>query len=45
CDQVLCLNRWLRCSGSPDHTLSPERLSEIYDPNAQCGSYRQHRHG
>ena len=24
CDQVLCLNRRLRCSGAPDHALSPE---------------------
>lgn len=33
CDQVLCLNRRLRCSGSPDHALSPERLNELYGPN------------
>ena len=43
CDQVLCLNRWLRCSGSPDHTLSPERLSEIYGPNVV--SYQRQHHG
>ncbi len=33
CDQVLCLNRRLRCSGTPDHALSPERLLELYGPN------------
>jgi len=27
---VLCLNRSLRCSGSPDHALSPERLEHLY---------------
>ena len=33
CDQVLCLNRRLRCSGAPDHALSPARLAELYGPN------------
>ncbi len=43
CDQVLCLNRRLRCSGSPDHALSPDRLLELYGPNVV--PYRhQHNH-
>jgi zinc/manganese transport system ATP-binding protein len=42
CDQVLCLNRRLRCCGTPDHALSPERLQELYGPNVVA--YR-HRHG
>ena len=29
-DQVLCLNRSLRCSGSPESTLSEERVGELY---------------
>jgi zinc/manganese transport system ATP-binding protein len=33
CNQVLCLNRHLRCSGAPDHALSPARLAELYGPN------------
>ena len=33
CDQVLCLNRRLRCSGAPDHALSAARLAELYGPN------------
>ena len=33
CDQVLCLNRRLRCSGAPDHALSSARLAELYGPN------------
>jgi zinc/manganese transport system ATP-binding protein len=33
CDQVLCLNRRLRCSGVPDYALSPARLAELYGPN------------
>ena len=33
CDLVLCLNRRLRCSGAPDHALSPARLAELYGPN------------
>ena len=43
CDQVLCLNRRLRCSGTPHQALSPERLLELYGPNVV--SYRhQHHH-
>ena len=40
CDQVLCLNRRLRCSGSPDHALSPARLAELYGANMV--PYRHH---
>jgi len=40
CNQVLCLNRRLCCSGSPDHALSPSRLSELYGPNMV--PYRHH---
>jgi zinc/manganese transport system ATP-binding protein len=44
CDQVLCLNRRLRCSGAPDHALSPARLAELYGPNVV--PYRhEHSHG
>ncbi|MAR05789.1 MAG: ABC transporter ATP-binding protein [Cyanobium sp. NAT70] len=32
-DQVLGLNRRLCCSGTPDHTLTPERLNDLYGPN------------
>jgi len=32
CDNVLCLNRSLRCSGSPDHALSPHQLEHLYGP-------------
>jgi zinc/manganese transport system ATP-binding protein len=32
CDRVLCLNRRLRCSGTPDHALSPEQLALVYGP-------------
>jgi zinc/manganese transport system ATP-binding protein len=32
CDRVLCLNRSLRCSGSPDHALSPAQLERLYGP-------------
>jgi len=42
CDQVLCLNRRLRCSGAPDHALSAARLAELYGPNVV--PYR-HDHG
>lgn len=30
CDRVLCLNRSLRCSGPPDHALSPTQLEGVY---------------
>ncbi len=30
CDAVLCLNRSLRCSGHPDHALSPTQLKRLY---------------
>ena len=32
CDAVLCLNRSLRCSGHPDHALSPRQLERLYGP-------------
>ncbi|MEB3351177.1 MAG: metal ABC transporter ATP-binding protein [Cyanobacteriota bacterium] len=30
CDGVLCLNRSLRCTGSPDHALAPTQLARLY---------------
>jgi zinc/manganese transport system ATP-binding protein len=30
CDTVLCLNRSLRCAGSPDHALAPQQLERLY---------------
>ena len=42
-DQVLGLNRRLCCSGSPDHTLTPERLIDLYGPNVV--PYRHQCHG
>ena len=42
CDQVLCLNRQLRCSGRPDHALSPSRLAELYGSNVV--PYHHHHH-
>ncbi|MEB3265448.1 MAG: metal ABC transporter ATP-binding protein [Cyanobacteriota bacterium] len=32
CDGVLCLNRSLRCSGSPAHALAPVQLEKLYGP-------------
>lgn len=32
CDAVLCLNRSLRCAGSPEHALSPTQLEHLYGP-------------
>jgi len=43
CDQVLCLNRHLRCSGHPDHALSPQSLHDLYGPNMI--TYRHQHHG
>jgi zinc/manganese transport system ATP-binding protein len=43
CDQVLCLNQRLRCSGAPDHALSAARLAELYGPNVV--RYRHHHAG
>ena len=42
-DQVLGLNRRLCCSGSPDHTLTPERLIDLYGPHMV--PYRHQCHG
>ena len=42
-DQVLGLNRRLCCSGSPDKTLTPERLIDLYGPNVV--PYRHQCHG
>jgi zinc/manganese transport system ATP-binding protein len=30
CDAVLCLNRSLRCTGSPDHALTTQQLERLY---------------
>jgi zinc transport system ATP-binding protein len=30
CDRVLCLNRSLRCQGTPDYALSPDNLVSVY---------------
>ena len=30
CDHVLCLNRRLRCRGTPDHALRPSQLALVY---------------
>jgi zinc transport system ATP-binding protein len=30
CDRVICLNRSLRCEGTPDHALSPAQLERLY---------------
>ena len=41
-DQVLCLNRKLRCSGSPEATLSEERLGELYGLNMVSQHHQTH---
>lgn len=30
CDRVLCLNRSLRCQGTPDYALAPDNLAAVY---------------
>lgn len=42
CDGVLCLNRTLRCSGSPDRALSPAQLASLY---GQAWVPYHHQHG
>jgi zinc/manganese transport system ATP-binding protein len=42
CDRVLCLNRRLRCSGTPDHALSPAQLALVYGPG--FARYHHHHH-
>lgn len=41
CDRVLCLNRILRCQGSPDDALAPQNLASVY--GSEFVRY-QHRH-
>jgi|LakMenE01Jun11ns_1017448.scaffolds.fasta_scaffold9895143_2 zinc transport system ATP-binding protein len=43
CDGVLCLNRSLRCSGSPDHALSPAELERLYG-RAYVPYHHHHAH-
>jgi len=43
CDAVLCLNRSLRCSGHPDHALSPAQLERLYG-TAWVPYHHQHGH-
>jgi zinc transport system ATP-binding protein len=40
CDRVLCLNRTLRCQGTPDAALSSENLSAAY--GSEFVRYRHH---
>jgi zinc/manganese transport system ATP-binding protein len=42
CDRVLCLNRRLRCCGTPDHALSPSQLALVYGPGFV--PYHHHHH-
>ncbi|MEB3348912.1 MAG: metal ABC transporter ATP-binding protein [Cyanobacteriota bacterium] len=42
CDAVLCLNRRLRCSGTPDHALAPAQLERLYGPG--WVPYLHHHH-
>lgn len=43
CDGVLCLNRSLRCSGSPDHALTSQQLERLY--GRAWVPYHHHHHG
>ncbi len=42
CDRVLCLNRSLRCQGSPDQALAPAQLEQLYGP--AFVPYHHHHH-
>ena len=42
CDRVICLNRSLRCVGSPDHALSPAQLERLY--GRAYVPYHHHHH-
>ena len=41
CDRVLCLNRSIRCQGTPDDALSPDNLAAVY--GSEFARYR-HQH-
>jgi zinc/manganese transport system ATP-binding protein len=45
CDHVLCLNRGLRCAGSPDHALQPAQLERLYGPGYVPYHHHHGRHG
>jgi len=40
CDRVLCLNRVIRCQGTPDYALSPDNLVALY--GSEFVRYRYH---
>ncbi|QQE67595.1 ABC transporter ATP-binding protein (plasmid) [Leptolyngbya sp. BL0902] len=40
CDRVLCLNRSIRCQGTPDYALSPDNLAAVY--GSEFVRYRHH---
>jgi zinc/manganese transport system ATP-binding protein len=42
CDAVLCLNRSLRCTGSPDHALTSQQLARLY--GRAWVPYHHHHH-
>jgi zinc/manganese transport system ATP-binding protein len=41
-DQVLCLNRSLRCIGTPEVTLSEESVGELYGLNMVPQHHQTH---
>ena len=44
CDRVLCLNRSLRCQGSPDHALAPAQLERLYGEGYVPYHHHHHHH-
>ncbi len=43
-DRVICLNRAVSCVGAPEQILTPDRLRELFGPNAAVYSHHDHDH-
>jgi zinc transport system ATP-binding protein len=43
-DHVLCLNKTIACTGTPEATLTTERLQELFGPHSTVYSHHDHAH-
>ncbi len=43
-DRVLCLNKSIACAGTPESTLTAERIQELFGPHSTVYGHHDHAH-
>lgn len=43
-DRVLCLNKTIACAGTPESTLTTERIQELFGPHSTVYGHHDHAH-